>query len=201
MKIRVLKGLGVIVFSLFFSSCRGQTGGPILWINEAPILLEDLRKDPSFQRFLDEYVQDFVLVRAAVARGFSVSDSAVDKALALDISERFQDTQHYQQWLKERGLTDSDYRRFIRNQLLKDALFRSLLEPTDEEIRKYYEDNKEVWNQTLMKTYGIKSSELTFERIKPYIQDQLYYLYRTNSLKTRTIVDTYMAGVRVKYHP
>lgn len=201
MKMRVLKPLGVVAFFVLWGSCRGPTARPILWINEVPILTEDLVKDPSFQRFLDEYVQDFVLVRAAVARGFSVSDSTVDKALSRDITERFQDLQHYQQWLKERGLTDGDYRQYIRNQLLKDALFRSLLEPTDEEVRRYYEENKEVWNQTLMKTYGLKPSELTFERIKPYIKDQLYYVYRTNSLKTKTIVDTYLAGVRVKYYP
>jgi parvulin-like peptidyl-prolyl isomerase len=96
-------------------------------------------------------VQRYRLVQEAEERGVEVNDEDVQARLDQIKKDNFEDDQKkFDQALEREGLTLDDAKTEVRYQLLQEKLFEDVtndIEATDEQIAKYYEENKAQFTQ------------------------------------------------------
>jgi len=115
--------------------------------------VEPYRQDPGrWQRMLeagiDAEIRDQLLLQAATAEKLKVSDQEVQEARERTLKLLGED--RFQSMLDERGATEADYAKFLRERLLIDKYKAQLFEDIslDEKIlRSYYSGHTELFRQ------------------------------------------------------
>jgi parvulin-like peptidyl-prolyl isomerase len=110
---------------------------------------------PEYQdlktRAVSFLVQRYRFLQEAEERGIEVSDEEVQERLDQIKKDNFEDDQKkFDEALEREGLTIDDAKAEVRYQLLQEKLFEDVtkdIEATDEEIEKYYEENKAQFTQ------------------------------------------------------
>lgn len=112
---------------------------------------------PAFQREfeqgrLTDLIRRAVLAPAAEERGIEVTDEDVDQRIDELIDAEFQgQPEQLEEGLKEQGLTQSQFRTIIYDQILNDVLrdeVTSDVVPAEEDVRAFWEDNRERFATT-----------------------------------------------------
>jgi peptidyl-prolyl cis-trans isomerase C len=112
-------------------------------------------KDPAnVQRAKEEILRVFVMnclsLSYAKANQISVSDEELDKEINL-IRSSFPDDLSFRRVLADEGLSLTDWKEDLRKTLIERKVFRKVAEkipePSADEIRKYYEENKERYKR------------------------------------------------------
>lgn len=113
-------------------------------INPLTIFFFDDLRD----RYLDQVATEEALLAQARARGLAVSDAEVENVVRR-LQMRFANDEEFRRALPAFGFADeNELRTAIREQALIGALFTELqseITVTDEEIRTFYEDNRELF--------------------------------------------------------
>jgi parvulin-like peptidyl-prolyl isomerase len=110
---------------------------------------------PEYQdlktRAVSFLVQRYRFLQEAEERGIEVSDEDVQARLDQIKKDNFEDDQKkFDEALEREGLTVEDAKEEVRYQLLQEKLFEDVtndIEATDEEIQKYYDENKSQFTQ------------------------------------------------------
>lgn len=107
---------------------------------------DDLRK-----RAVEFLVQQKQFAMAAEAANIEVSDADVEERLAQIKKDNFgDDDAKFEQALKDEGLTLEEARKAFHDQILQEKLYEKVtadVKPTEAEIEKYYDENKDRFSQ------------------------------------------------------
>ena len=101
------------------------------------------------ENLIRKMVDDELISQKAKAEGVALTA----EELAAKLSEhkgRFGNDEAFQAFLKRTGQSEEDVKADLERNLLRDKLFEKLLagkEPTDEDAKKYYEENKDKYRQ------------------------------------------------------
>ena len=116
-----------------------------------------------------------------VAQGITVSEQEVD-AKVNPIKDKLKTPEKFQQYLKEKNFTnEKELRERIKMILLRDKLLEKAYPVTDEQIKEYYEKNKEKLGKSL-------------EEARPEISEKL------QERNKRKNVDDWNTQLQTKYN-
>ncbi len=98
-------------------------------------------------RLLDQMIDEKLLLQRADKVGIRITDSEVDVGID-EIRGRFQSEIEFQNEISRQAISKSEFRKNVRNQLktiklINQEVRSQVLPPTEEEMRRYYEENKE----------------------------------------------------------
>jgi len=110
---------------------------------------------------LDDLVNEKILDAAIAKSGVKVDQAKVDEQFK-NLETQFKDLGGLDQALTERGMTRANLEKQIRTQLSVEELLKDKINPSDEEVKKQYDDN----SKTLYK-------DKKFDDVKASIVDEL----------------------------
>jgi len=97
-------------------------------------------------QILETMIDELLFTQEAVNIGIQVSEADIQQ-FVINLKEQFGSTEAFQQALKAEGYTIDGFRKEKRRELLRQELIRrkfgSELRVTDEDVRKFYNENKE----------------------------------------------------------
>ncbi|MHA2609736.1 MAG: hypothetical protein V2G48_05280 [bacterium JZ-2024 1] len=201
---KMATGVFLLLIWLGTGCARMEKNYPLVIIGDIPIFMEDLRRDIAFQFFLEQYVRQTILERAALSAQISQpSADVIDKALQESIKQNFGSEEKYERWLKERGLSREDHIRLIRREALVDAFLRKNLEPSREEARNAFEKAPDFWKSLLSQQTRLPREKITPDNpnVLALIQQVLYYQNRNDPQKIESILEREMKRYPVNWNP
>ncbi|MED4751343.1 SurA N-terminal domain-containing protein [Brevibacillus choshinensis] len=116
----------------------------------------------------------------AQAQGISVTDQDLDK-LINPIKEKLGTPEKFQEYLDEKHTTEQEFREKTRLILMRDKLLEKAFPPTEEQIKAYYEKNKD------------KYEKQTLEQARPDIVDKV------KDKNRRANIDKWLEDLHKKY--
>lgn len=115
------------------------------------------------RRLVRAAVQETILARHVAQAGIEVGDASVEERLRADLEHVYDDARLFERFLASRGTTREAYFEEVRAELALDALLEERartqcagdpdqepgcrLEPTDEDVQAFYEQNRERWRE------------------------------------------------------
>lgn len=101
------------------------------------------------RRLVRSAVQSAILELHADGRGIEVSDSDVTEQIGEELGHVFEDERLYERFLESRGSDRETYQAEVRRQISIDRILqeRGQLEPTEEDVQTFYEQNRERWRE------------------------------------------------------
>lgn len=101
---------------------------------------------------LTDLIRRVVLTRAAAEYDIEVTDSDVDQKIEEILAAQFDGQQNQlEEALTEQGLTEPQFREIMRDQILHETLRAEVtadVEPSEEDVRAFYEENREEFRTT-----------------------------------------------------
>ncbi|QRG69662.1 SurA N-terminal domain-containing protein [Brevibacillus choshinensis] len=117
----------------------------------------------------------------AKAQGVTVSDQELDK-LINPIKEKLGTPEKFQEYLDEKKTTEQEFREKTRLIMMRDKLLEKAFPVTDEQIKAYYEKNKD------------KYAKQTLEQARPEIAEKV------KDKNRRANIDKWLEDLHKKYH-
>ncbi len=105
-----------------------------------------------YQQGLEGAIHMALLKKEAMEKDIKVEKQDIDRYIA-NFKDQFPSNDKYEFWLKSKGLTEEDLRQ--NKQLIENILYQKVLdkgvqevkEPTDEEMKTFYDENPNVFQQ------------------------------------------------------
>lgn len=94
------------------------------------------------QRVLTQLINETIIEQEAKKKGITVSDAEVNQKLN-NMIQTYGGEDSFNQLLSQQGLTRDDLTQQLRVQLIFEKLYATEIAPTDAEIQKYMDDNKD----------------------------------------------------------
>ena len=113
------------------------------------------------ENLVRKLVEEELIQQKAKAEGVKVESAELDAKLA-EHKGRFGSDKAFQSFLERTNQSETDVKADLEQNLLREKLFSKLLagqEPTDEDAKKYYEENKDKYKQKEQ----IKASHILFK--------------------------------------
>ncbi|MBU8711830.1 MULTISPECIES: peptidylprolyl isomerase [Brevibacillus] len=179
----LLTGLAVIGVSQAKDSAALDTNA-VAKIGDVSIsqheLYEQMKKE-SGASVMSDLVAIELCRQEGAAQGITVSEQEVD-AKVNPIKDKLKTPEKFQQYLKEKNFTnEKELRERIKMILLRDKLLEKAYPVTDEQIKEYYEKNKEKLGKSL-------------EEARPEIAEKL------QERNKRKNVDEWITQLKKKYN-
>jgi foldase protein PrsA len=138
---RTTVGLAGLLMGTFLASCSG--GGAVATVNGQPISRatfdQRLESSPMGRTVLQQLVQETLIEQYAKNNNITVSDAEVDQR-ENQIKANFP-TGSWDEMLKARGLTESDVRSALREQIILDKALTKDVTITPAQIKDYFNKN------------------------------------------------------------
>ena len=101
------------------------------------------------ERIVRGAVQNAILDHHAAGRGIEVSDEDVTDEIRADLGHVFEDERLFERFLESRDSDRESYQNEVRRQIAIDRILqeRGQLEPTEEDVQSFYEQNRERWRE------------------------------------------------------
>ena len=101
------------------------------------------------ERLVRGAVQNAILDQHAAGRGIEVSDEVVTEEIRADLGHVFEDERLFERFLESRDSDRDTYQNEVRRQIAIDRILqeRGQLEPTEEDVQTFYEQNRERWRE------------------------------------------------------
>ena len=120
------------------------------------------------EKALDEVINAVIIEQKAKEQGITITkdeESAINSQVT-SMSAQLGSRDKYNEWLKEQGLTDELYRRFIKINYLSQKLMNADdIQVTDADIKEYYEKNIARVKHILVLTTDSNNSPLSDEEV------------------------------------
>lgn len=107
----------------------------------------DAMKKEAGKRVMSDLITKEVYKQEAIAQGITVSDQELDAKIN-PIKEKM-GPEKFQEYLTEEEITEDELRERSRLIMLRDKMFEKAYPTTEEQIKEYYEKNKEKLDGTL----------------------------------------------------
>jgi foldase protein PrsA len=138
---RITVGLAALLLGTSLAACAG--GGAVATVNGQPISQADFDKrlaaSPMARTVLQQMVQETLLAQYAKNNNITVSDAEID-ARENQLKANFP-AGAWDEMLKARGLTESDVRSALREQLILDKALAKDVTITPTQIKTYFDKN------------------------------------------------------------
>lgn len=139
--LRITVGLAGLLMGTFLAACSG--GGAIATVNGQPISRstfdQRLESSPMGRTVLQQLVQETLIEEYAKNNNISVSDADID-AKENQIKANFP-SGSWDEMLKARGLTETDVRQALREQIVMDKALSKDVTITPAQIKDYFNKN------------------------------------------------------------
>ena len=101
------------------------------------------------RRLVRTAVQAAILDAHAAGHGVAVTDEEVDEAIRGDLGHVYEDERLFERFLESRSSTRELYEAEVRRSIAIDRILqeRGQLEPTPEDVQRFYEQNRERWRE------------------------------------------------------
>lgn len=120
------------------------------------------------EKALDEVINAIIIEQKAKEQGITITkgeESSINSQVT-SMSAQLGSRDKYNEWLKEQGLTDELYRRFIKINYLSQKLMNADdIQVTDADIKEYYEKNIARVKHILVLTTDSNNSPLSDEEV------------------------------------
>ncbi len=141
---RLAAGFAAVALGLSLAACsQGTSGGDIATVNGQKIsraeFNDKLAALPQAKAVLNQLVQGVLVDQYAKDNNVQIADADISKKLD-EIKARFPAGQ-FDSVLKQQGLTDTDVRNIIRQQLVIERAVGKDITVTDADIKKYFDQN------------------------------------------------------------
>jgi len=141
--------IGAFFFILLLTACNAQDGEIVAKVNGEAITKEELYQEmlsTGGKQLLDRLINQKLIEQAAKEKGVTVTDEQVDEGLN-EMKEQFGGESSFQFYLAQFGMTEDVFRQDIRNQLLVEAILGPEIEITEDELKTYFEENKDLFDE------------------------------------------------------
>lgn len=118
---------------------------------------------------LDDLVNEAILDKAIADAGIKVEQAKIDAQMA-DLEKQFESLGGLDAALTERGLTKADLVKQVKTQLSVEELLADKINPTEEEIKKEYDDNASTLYKD--KKFDDVKSEITAQLKDAKLRDE-----------------------------
>ncbi|MFI8715300.1 SurA N-terminal domain-containing protein [Brevibacillus brevis] len=126
-----------------------------------------LKKDAG-KRVMADIITLELYKQEGAARGITVTDQELD-ARVNPVKEKMGSPERFQQYLKDKQMTEQELREGVRSVMLRDKLFEKDNPITEEQIKEYYEKNKDKF-------------EGTFEEARPKVIEKVKSRNKRNNM-------------------
>lgn len=144
---RITVGLAGLLVGTLLASCSG--GGAVATVNGQPISRstfdQRLEGSPMGRTVLQQLVQETLIDQYAKNNNITVSDAEVDQR-ENQIKANFP-TGSWDEMLKARGLTETDVRSALREQIILDKALAKDVTITPAQIKKYFDQNHATFDK------------------------------------------------------
>jgi foldase protein PrsA len=124
---------------------------PVAKIGDVTITQEQmydkLKKDAG-KRVMADIITLELYKQEGAAQGVTVTDQELD-ARVNPVKEKMGSPERFQQYLDDKQMTEQELREGVRAVMLRDKLFEKANPITEEQIKEYYEKNKDKFEGTL----------------------------------------------------
>ncbi|MDF2681739.1 MAG: hypothetical protein K0R47_2929 [Brevibacillus sp.] len=142
--------------------------------------LYDALKQKSGPSVMTQLVAAELFRLEAKSQGVSVTDQELDK-LINPVKEKLGTPEKFQEYLDEKNSTEQEFREKTRLILMRDKLLEKAFPVTEEQIKAYYEKNKDKYDKQ------------TLEQARPEIVDKV------KDKNRRSNIDKWLADLNKKY--
>ena len=106
-------------------------------------------RDERRRRLIRNAVQEALIALHVEGRGLQISDEEVSAHLREDLEHVFEDERLFERFLLSHEKTREEYYDEIRQEMAVDRVLaeRGQLEPTEEEVQTFYDENRERWRE------------------------------------------------------
>ncbi|WP_258022541.1 SurA N-terminal domain-containing protein [Brevibacillus formosus] len=130
-------------------------------------MYDKLKKDAG-KRVMADIITLELYKQEGAARGVTVTDQELD-ARVNPVKEKLGSPERFQQYLKDKQMTEQELREGVRAVMLRDKLFEKDNPITEEQIKEYYEKNKDKF-------------EGTFEEARPKVIEKVKSKNKRNNM-------------------
>ncbi|NQF12371.1 peptidyl-prolyl cis-trans isomerase [Brevibacillus sp. HB1.3] len=130
-------------------------------------MYDKLKKDAG-KRVMADIITLELYKQEGDARGITVTDQELD-ARVNPVKEKLGSPERFQQYLKDKQMTEQELREGVRAVMLRDKLFEKDNPITEEQIKEYYEKNKDKF-------------EGTFEEARPKVIEKVKSRNKRNNM-------------------
>lgn len=95
---------------------------------------------------LDQMIAEKLVSQKAREEGLSVSDEEYEAELAV-LKEQFPNEEMFELVLEQQGMSEETFRKQIEMNLLLEKMLAPKIEVSDEEVKEYFEENKEMFGE------------------------------------------------------
>ncbi|MFF2527354.1 SurA N-terminal domain-containing protein [Brevibacillus sp. NPDC058079] len=110
-------------------------------------MYDKLKKDAG-KRVMADIITLELYKQEGAAQGVTVTDQELD-ARVNPVKEKMGSPERFQQYLDDKQMTEQELREGVRAVMLRDKLFEKANPITEEQIKEYYEKNKDKFEGTL----------------------------------------------------
>ncbi|MGH8103037.1 MAG: SurA N-terminal domain-containing protein, partial [bacterium] len=178
----------VAFIAAIFSACAAVDQTPLVYVDGAPITMEDVRHTPEFVLFFDQYkeqhgdgpatneklrdngdfqtvverlIEDRAILKVALSKGLALQPASVQDQMEKDIRGSFANRADFLAWLSKKGLNEGDYRRHVEADMRRNQVLRFFLNPSPIEVVKYCEGDRGYFHQQFVTSMKMKETEFS----------------------------------------
>ena len=144
---RILAGLTTGLVLICLAAC--SNGGGVVSVNGDTVSRADfdtkLEGSPAAKQVLSQMVQSMLLEQYAAKNNISVTDAEIDKKVN-DLKTQYGAAQ-FDQLVKQRGLTEQDVRKAIKDQIIVDKAVGANIKVSDSDIKKFFDKNHAAFDK------------------------------------------------------
>lgn len=106
-------------------------------------------RDERRRRLVQDAVHDALVREHVDGQTVTIEDDAVEEAVRAELRHVFEQESLFERFLDSRGMTRDEYMEHKRYELAVDQVLggRETIEPSEEDILRFYEDNRENWRE------------------------------------------------------
>lgn len=163
-----VKGLkiGFFIFLIVLVASAIGCSKTVATVNGEKITQAELNQrlmQQAGKEVLDQLITEKLILQEAKKKGIKISEKEIDKKIE-EFKKQFPDEKTFRAQLKANNMTLNFLREQIKLQLIVEKILKDKVKVPEEEVKKYYEENKEMF-----------FSGKKFEEVKKQIEEELEY--------------------------
>jgi len=141
--------IGTVFVLLALTACTTGKGEVVAEINGEVITKEEFYQELLKQggkQLLDRMIDQKLIQQAAKEKGVTATEQQVRERMD-EMKEQFGGDASFQMYLAQYGITEDMLKQDVRNQLLIEGLLKPEIKISEEEIKAYFEENKDMFGE------------------------------------------------------
>lgn len=141
--------IGTVLVFLALSACNAGKGEVVAEINGEAITKEELYQEMLKQggkQLLDRMIDQKLIQQAAKEKGVTATEEQIRERMD-EMKEQLGGDASFQMYLAQYGITEESLKQDVRHQLLIEGLLKPEIKVSEEEMKAYFEENKDMFGE------------------------------------------------------